>query len=185
MKAASAVFLSLFLLTSCAHVISTENRQAAQDVPFKSILANPDAHIRNTFILGGVIAKTTNREKETEIEVVQTPLDRYGSIVDKDVSEGRFLVITQSRLDPLIFATGRKITMSGTLTGSSKRTLGEIEYAYPVFEAKELHLWKEEKYYPYYYPGYPYGYDPFYYGYQYYWDWPYWRRPYLYPYMRP
>lgn len=157
---------------------------AQTDVPFKTLVANPEPYRSNTFILGGMIAKTTTRDKGTEIEVVQSRLDRYGNIIDPDISEGRFLVTTETRLDPLIYATGRKITISGRLTGSRKDLIGEFEYTYPLFEAKEIYLWKEEKYYR--YPaGYPYSYDPYYYDYPYYWYRPYWNRPFLYPYIIP
>lgn len=176
----------VFLFAACAHVISKEGRSMAQrDVSFKELLANTDSYISNIFILGGVIAKTTNKEKGTEIEVVQTPLDSYGNIIDRDISHGRFLVTTAIQLDPLIYATGRKITISGKLTGSTKKLIGEFEYLYPVLEAKEIFLWKDEKYHLY-QPEFPYSYDPYYYGYPYYWDRPYWwDRPYLYPYFRP
>ena len=66
--------------------------------------------------------------------------------------------------------------MAGILTGSRKKMLGDMEYTYPVFEAKEIYLWKEEKYYP--YPDmYPYWYDPFYYPSFYYPYSHYWYRP--------
>lgn len=176
--------LILVLFTSCAHVISQEYRESAvQDVPFREILQNPHAYIGKTFILGGMIAKTRNIQEGTEIEVVQNPLDRFGYLIDRDVSEGRFLVITQKQLDPLIFKEGRYITVAGILIGSRTRPLGNIEFDYPLFEARELHLWKNRVYYgP--YPYGPYYYDPFYYPYPFghYWYWPGYYYPYRWPY---
>ena len=105
---------------------------------------------------------------------MQSPLDRFGNIIDEDVSEGRFIITTAKYLDPLIYRQGRDITVAGVLTGSRERLIGEIEYTYPVFEAREIYLFKEEKFFPY---PYPYWYDPFYYPPFYYPHAPFWYWP--------
>ncbi|MEW6107679.1 MAG: Slp family lipoprotein [Nitrospirota bacterium] len=174
----------LVFITSCSYVISRETREiAVKDVPFKNILDNPDAYINNIFIMGGIIARTTNTDEGTEIEIVQTPVDRLGNIIDRDISEGRFIVTIRKQLDPLIYSAGRDITLAGKLTGSRRALLGTREYNYPVFEVKEMYLWKKERYL--YQHVYPYWYDPYYHPYIYYWHDPLWRRPYIYPYPRP
>ncbi len=183
MKRYLIIFIISFFLSSCAHVISKDIRKiAVKDVTFKKILKNPDVYVDNVFILGGIIARTTNTKYGTEIEVVQTPIDRFGDIIDKDISEGRFLAITPRQLDPLIYKKDRKITLAGRLIGSSIKLLGELEYSYPLFEINEIYLWKQERYYYIYRPGYtyPYWYDPFYYPRPYYWYDPLWHRPFIY-----
>ncbi len=172
------LFVSCFLLSSCAHVISEQYRESAvKGVGFRQILDDPAAYMNETFIFGGTIAETTGAKKGSEIEVVQNPIDRYGDITDKDISEGRFIIVTSRHLDPLIYKGGRTITFAGKLIGTREKTLAGIEYRYPVFEAEELYLWKPVTYY---YAPYPWWYDPFYYPY------PYWYgpvyRPYFYPY---
>ena len=163
------------LILSCAHVISKEHRDAAvKDLRFKQLIINTDAYLNNMFIFWGIIAETKITSKGTEIEVLQSPLDRSGNITDRDVSEGRFIITTTKYLDPLIYRKGRAITIAGVLTGSKKRLIDEIEYAYPVFDAREIYLFKEERYFPY---SCPYWYDPFYYPPFYYphasfWYWP-------------
>ena len=154
--------LSLSVL-SCVHVISRESRSTAvKDLPFSRLIRNTNAYLDKMFIFGGLIAETKLTGQGTEIEVVQSPLDRFGNIIDEDVSEGRFILRTASNLDPIIYRQGRFIAMAGTLTGSRKKMLGDIEYTYPVFDTKEIYLWKEEEYYL--YPDmYPYWYGPFYY----------------------
>jgi outer membrane lipoprotein len=170
------ILLSLTLL-SCAHVISKEYTEVAEkSIPFNELLKNPNVYLNKLFIFGGIIAETKMTGTGSEIEVVQTPLDRMGSITDRDVSEGRFIILTTKYLDPLIYRSGRDITFAGIATGSRKQLLGGVEYVYPVFEAKEIYLWREDNYYLYPYE-YPYWYDPFYYSPLYY---PYYRyRPYL------
>lgn len=182
MRKHAVIALSVLLLVSCAHVISQETRTRAKtDVPFKELLSNPGSYLKEVFIVGGIIAETRNTQKGTEIEIVQAPLDRYGAISNEDISEGRFIVFTGKRLDPLIFKKGRSITVAGELIGTRKGMLGEAEYLFPVFEVREIHLWREERYHYVYPYAYPYWwYDPFYSPYPYYWHYP-WRRPYLYP----
>jgi len=162
------------LILSCAHVISKEHRDAAAaDLQLKQLIKNTDAYLNNIFIFGGIIAETKiTKIKGTEIEVVQSPLDRTGTIKNRDVSEGRFIITTAKYLDPLIYRQGGDITVAGLLIGSKKGLIGEIEYTYPVFDAREIYLFKEETSYPY-----PYWYDsffcpPFYYPHAPFWYWP-------------
>ena len=153
-------FLSLSIL-SCAHVISREYRNTAvKDLPFNQLLRNTNSYLDKMFIFGGLIVETKLTDQGTEIEVVQIPLDGFGNITDRDVSEGRFIITTTKYLDPFIYRQDRNITVAGVLTGSRKKLIGEIEYTYPVFDAREIYLFKEEKSFPY---PYPYWYDPFYY----------------------
>jgi outer membrane lipoprotein len=164
--------IALFVI-SCSHVISKEVRQQAiRNVPFKNILKNPSAYENNVFILGGIISETKNSDQGTEIEIVQSPLDRYGYFINRDLSEGRFIVLSSKMLDPLIYKEGRYITVAGRLTGTRTQMLGDLEYSYPLIESRELFLWKEERYYwsEYYYD--PYYYSPYYIPYPYYWSYP-------------
>ena len=181
MKRYFLMSLFLILLPSCAHVISRENLQASvTDMPFSDVRTHPDANLNRQFIFGGIIAETVNTREGSSIEVVQSPLDRWGNVIDRNRSDGRFIVATKQNLDPLIYRAGRELTISGVLVGTQKKMLGGMEYVYPVFEARELQLRPDVVYYPY-----PVWGDPFYYPYPYpyYWYGPsYWYRPYWYPY---
>jgi outer membrane lipoprotein len=167
------VFLAVTLL-SCAHVISKEYTEVAEkNIPFEELQKNTNAYLNKMFIFGGIIAETKITGTGSEIEVVQTPLNRMGGITDRDVSEGRFIIITTKYLDPLIYRSGREVTIAGILTGSRKILIGESEYISPVFDAKEIYLWRAERYYPY-----PYWHDPFFYPPTYYPTYPFWYAPY-------
>ena len=164
----------VFLVSSCTHVISRPVReQARTDIPFSSIKGNVDKYRGTIFMLGGVIASTKNTEEGSIIEAVQSPVDRYGTIIDSDRSSGRFMAIEKGYLDPLIYKKGREITIAGELIGSRKKKIGEIEYTYSLFEIKEIHLWKEEKIY-----NNPAPYPPYMYRYPYWWYDPWWYGPY-------
>jgi len=179
MKKVLFLLVIIFLFSSCTHVISKPVRMGARtDVPFSNIKAETDKYKGTTFILGGIIVSTKNTEEGSIIEAVQTPVDRYGSIIDSDISSGRFLAIERGYLDPLIYKKGRQITIAGELIGSNKKKLGDIDYTYPMFEIKEIYLWKEEQGYYYYRPMYA---PPYFYNYPYWWYDPWWFGPYYPP----
>ena len=166
----------IVLMGSCSYAISERYRErATREIGFSHIQKNPDAYVNEIFILGGTIIETKNTDEGTEIEILQNPVDRYGRIEDRDASQGRFILLSSRHLDPMIYKNGRTITVAGKLVGSRKQELGETVYTYPLIEAEEIHLWKEESYGP------PYYYDPFYYYPYPYWYDPFWRRPYFYP----
>lgn len=167
----------LITLSSCAHVISPENREnALNTISLGEVRAHADQYAGKTFIFGGVIADTSATENGSEIEVVQMPLDEWGYVIMHDRSEGRFIVTAKNDLDPLLFRRGREVTISGVLIGTRTEKLGKKEYDYPLFRAKEIHLLPRKVYYrdpyygyePFYYPYPPYGYDQLFYPYYWY-----------------
>lgn len=176
MRRLLAVLAALLMLSSCAHVISRETlKRARTDVPFSAVAADPFFFKGSLFVWGGTIVATSVTRDGSVIEVVQAPLGTYGAVSDSDASQGRFLVRTDRFLDPLIYEKGREITVAGVLVGSEKRPVGETSYRYPVLEAREIYLWKEEEpyYYPYYYD-YPWYRHPRWYGRPYYYCDPFW-----------
>lgn len=139
------VILSMFLL-SCAHAISKKHRTVAvKDVPFRIAKANIEKYKGSIFIWGGFIAAVRNTEEGDYLEIVHNPTDKYGYVLDTDVSDGRFLALSKDELDPLIYERGRVLTVAGELIGEKKvKTRKDKEYVYPVIEIRELRLWKEE-----------------------------------------
>ncbi len=170
-----ALAIFLLILTGCAPVISKGLRdQAANGPTFIDVLQDPDDHRGKVVIWGGVIIGAENKKEGTLIEVLQKPTDIAGQPWDTDRSGGRFLALYKGFLDVELFAKGRELTVGGTIMGKRVLPLGEISYAYPFVEVKEIHLWQErrEEYYPppywYYSP-----YDPWW------WHYPH-RHPYRY-----
>lgn len=178
-------FLIIILLSSsCAHVISQQSREKAKtDVSFGYLQRNIDEFTGSTFIFGGVIINIQNTNEGTIIEARHSPIDFLGAIIDPDVSEGRFMGIFNGYLDPLIYKKGREITIAGELIGSREKTIGEIQYSYPLFAIREIYLWKEKRGYYYYPPPYPYYWS----RYPYWWYDPWWDGPYypFYPRVYP
>jgi outer membrane lipoprotein len=136
------LFLLFLALAACAPAISKQVRQEADpSLSFPVLSADPEAYKGKIVILGGVIAQTTAKTGQTELEIVQKPLDSANVPETTDKSEGRFLVIADHFLDPLIYKKDRKITVAGEVVGSEVRKLDELDYRYPVIKSLELKLW--------------------------------------------
>ena len=136
------LFFSLLTLAACAPTISKQLRQQADaSLSFPVLSADPEAYKGKIVILGGVIAQTTAKTGQTELEIVQKPLDSFNVPETTDTSQGRFLVLADQFLDPLIYKKDRKITVAGEVMGSEVRKLDELDYRYPVLKSLELKLW--------------------------------------------
>ena len=166
------LIILLTALTACAPLSQDIRRQADKSAPFSEIQKNPDAFRGTVVIWGGVIIEIANLKESTAIKVLQTDLDIQERPTEPDHSEGRFIVRVERFLDPDIFKKGRQITVGGEISGKEIQPIGEIQYVYPVVQAKELKLWEQPAPYP------PYYYDPWYWG-PYPWrSWGPWGRPY-------
>lgn len=94
-----------------------------------------------TVAWGGVIVSTKNLADRTRIEVLGYPLDSRNR-PEIDVKPiGRFIVFHRGFLEPVNFATGRLLTVVGTVTGTLPGTVGEAHYVYPVIETSRVFLW--------------------------------------------
>lgn len=170
--------LLITTLSGCAHVISDQSRSLVDPtVTYTMLKEKPDGFVGKHVLLGGVIAGVRNTGTGSQLEVMQVALDETGTPEDTFRSEGRFLAISESFLDSMIFKPDRLVTLVGEVKGKKIMTLDEVDYTYPVVAIKEIHVWKSydhEKGYPYPAPPPYYYYDPYYYGY---WPGPYWHRP--------
>jgi outer membrane lipoprotein len=159
----SAVVL---VLSSCSPVLTREvMNEGIRDVSFNQLRQAPDEYKGKVFILGGLIAETRFSQKGSQIEALSVPVDSLGYLRESGQPQGRFLAIypkSKGLLDPLVYKKGREITLAGEFVEVRNGMIDEMEYVYPVFEIKEIHLWEDRRdfYGPSYY--YPY-YDPFYY----------------------
>jgi len=157
------LLLAGMLLAGCTSQIPQNIRQAPPNNP--SIADVRTSPIENQIWLvrwGGEILETDNRVNETRITVLASPLSKGGEPGITDNSEGRFIAIIPVFLDPKVYASGRLLTVSGTLLRFEERKVGEFAYRYPVVQADSYYLWPEEVTPPYGYP-YPGWYDPWYY----------------------
>jgi len=142
----SALVLLLLALSSCAPAISRSLRQQAEPaLSFAALSSDPEAYQGKIVILGGVIAQTTPKPGQTEMEIVQKPLDYFQEPQATDTSLGRFLVVADRFLDPQVFGKDRKVTIAGEIKGSEIRRLGEMDYRYPIIAGQEIKLWPQAR----------------------------------------
>ncbi len=173
MRILLGIIASIICLSGCAHVISKDIlTEVDARTTFAELRKNPQAYLKKSVLLGGVIVRTLNKEDGTLLEVYQTEMDRRGRPIKVDISGGRFLAFYKGYLDSEIYRKGRKVTIAGFVQGEQIMKLGEVDYHYPYLIIKELHLWQEEQplryetyplgvWYPWWWhPWYPW-YDPF------------------------
>lgn len=91
-------------------------------------------------IWGGVIAGVENRSEATVIEVVGYPLKRQEPQT-REPSIGRFRLRIDGFADPVDYRVGRRVTGVGTVTGIEDGRVGDRDYAFPLLEARAVHLW--------------------------------------------
>jgi len=138
------VLLAVLLLTGCAHVISPNARNEADNsISFQALVHNPEKYTGKTVILGGRIIQIRRSGEETLLEVLQLPLDWRYQPEDSDVSYGRFMLLFKDYRDPEIYKKRRRITVAGKIIGGKVMPLDQREYTYPVIMPAEVHLWKD------------------------------------------
>lgn len=143
------------LLAACA----TQPPAKLSTGPFASVTplaAQTQNFAGNKVRWGGTIASVTPRKNETCFQVVSHTLDSIARPEEEDKSDGRFMACSPGFYDPVIYATGREVTVTGTLQPSVPGKIGEYDYLFPYVAADEIFLWPKrqvELNYPdYYYP---------------------------------
>jgi outer membrane lipoprotein len=132
---------ALMILSGCAHIISEESRKLVDPtITFGKLRENPDSYLAKQVMLGGIIAATRNSGEGGQIEVVQFDLDKVGAPMDNQGTGGRFLATSPLFLDPLVYRTGRLMTMVGEVKGKTTRPLEGVEYTYPTIAIREIHV---------------------------------------------
>jgi outer membrane lipoprotein len=185
MKRLIIIALAVVGIAACAPVLDRVlMQQGVREFRLSYLIETPEAFKDHLFILGGIIVETKLLADGSQIEAVYMPVDRYGYLEYASAYQGRFLAVfprAKGLLDPMIFKKGREITIAGDYAGVRKGRIDEMEYAYPVFEIRQIHLWEDQRdYWPYGYPSYYYypGWNPWYYNS---WGRPYPGGPYGYP----
>jgi outer membrane lipoprotein len=146
MKTIGVLFGITLFFQGCTYAVSPAMvEKADKKITFEKLRADPDLYKGKLVIIGGTIDQVTNLKQGTLLEVVQKPLDYWGKPKRTDRSGGRFLVLHPRYLDALVYAPGREITVAAQIEGTSSKTLGDTEYAYPIVISKELKLWARER----------------------------------------
>jgi outer membrane lipoprotein len=91
---------------------------------------------------GGAIAKVENKPDSTVFEMVYYPLNGYGRPVSSKESIGRYRIIVNGFMDPMVYQVGRLMTFTGQLSGLEKGLVGEHEYVFPTATVEAYYLWE-------------------------------------------
>jgi len=147
MQPVSGVFLVVLplLLGACAGGPAPDTRRVDRSLTPGVVSAEPGAATGRQVLWGGVILGTTNLPDSTRIELLAYPLDSQEKPQRDDPPQEHFLLEQCGFLDPVIYAEGRLLTITGTILRVDKDPLGVAEQTCPVISAKELHLWPAER----------------------------------------
>jgi len=140
----ATVFISSIFLIACSSLpedLKSDNPNIVTDYAAWQQSANSSDEVR----VGGVIAKVTNLENRTRIEVVNLPISSSGKPDIKQEPKGRFVGYVDGFADPVTLSEGRLITLLGKADGTEKNKVGEFDYDFPVMAISNYHLWRIEE----------------------------------------
>lgn len=162
-------YLSLIclILTACSNLPPAIKEAPLYDISYSQASQAINNYKNAPVRWGGVIVDVDNQQDYSLLQVLYYPLTSYGKPVLDEANEGRFVVKSQSFLDPAIYTKNTAITVAGTLAGDIERTIGNKTMRMPMISATTLHLWPAYEVGNYYQGGFGIGYG--YYDYPYYW----------------
>jgi outer membrane lipoprotein len=139
----------IIILISCAPILSQDiMKRSTFNVQLSELKKDPGFYKGSLFILGGIIISTEVTEKGSVIEAIHVPVNSSGHLESIETTTGRYLAIypeDDGLLEPVIFRKSRKMTLAGKFIGIKTKKINEVERIYPVFEIKELYLWRQWK----------------------------------------
>ncbi|MCB1755312.1 MAG: Slp family lipoprotein [Gammaproteobacteria bacterium] len=145
MKRLGLLFSGLALLSACAAnppVLDTDN--ANMDLTPLEAGKDIAAAGQSPLVWGGVVVSATNLEKQTQLEILSYPLNRYLRPDTNRTPTGRFLIRHEGYLETIDYAPGRKVTAVGSVKNLQNQKVGEASYDFPVMQDQQLHLWTEQ-----------------------------------------
>lgn len=92
--------------------------------------------------LGGIIAKVTNLESRTRVEVVNMPIDGVGKPNLNAEPSGRFVAYLDGYVEPMSYVSGRLVTFLGESQGEEQGYVGDFPMSFRVMKVQGAHLWR-------------------------------------------
>jgi outer membrane lipoprotein len=138
--------LSLLLLTLVSGCASgPEFDQDTYSTTFTPQQAARDSgnYIGSSVMWGGMLISTSNLQNGSQLEILGYPLQTSQRPNVELEPQGRFLVMSGDFLEPLDFAPGRLVTVTGVIDQTRSGAVGDTEYVYPVVNVRNLHLWSK------------------------------------------
>lgn len=138
MTRALIVMLSLWL-TACA----SGPEFPTQDVNLSLLPQQATApdRVGQRVLWGGLIIATHNLQDHTQLEVLAYPLDSQQRPDTTAQPQGRFLAERSGYLEAVDYASGRLVTLTGTVEKTRAGKIQDSDYTYPVIAVTAIHLW--------------------------------------------
>ena len=137
------ILACLLLLGGCASGPQfDEERFRATTTPASA--AEISENFRGSEVMwGGIIIANNGTDAGSQLEVLAYPLSSNQRPDTSKQPVGRFLVSKDSFLEPLDYAEGRRVTVTGTFTGVREGKVGNADYTFPLVSAGDVHLWSQ------------------------------------------
>jgi outer membrane lipoprotein len=129
----------LLLLTACASGPGFPTQDVNLQLRAEQAAA-PD-NVGQRVLWGGLIIATHNLQDRSELEVLAYPLDNRQRPDTTEKPLGRFLAEKTGYLEPVDYAGGRLVTLTGTVGAAKAGKIQDSEYTYPVVNVTAIHLW--------------------------------------------
>ena len=135
------MLIVLALLGGCVTGPGYDSERYRVDISPEQVSSDFESYRNSEVLWGGVLVSVTNMEKVTQLEVLAYPL-KSNQFPDTDGNPtGRFLVIRDGYLEPVDYAPGRTVTVTGQLGEARESQVGSAEYIFPVVRPDQIHLW--------------------------------------------
>ena len=120
-------------------------------VPFRTMVQEADSRVGEDVILGGYILESHmsghKMDIETNITVLQTPLDWNTKPQTKDKSEGRFFAVYASKFDAQAYEPVDRITVHGKIAGLAGEKIKICPHPCLKIESNKIRMWREHEHY--------------------------------------
>ena len=131
-------------------VPSSFREEIDPQLTFSTLKRDPNGYIGSNVFLGGIIVEIRNNPAnilETEMQILQKPLDRRDIPIKTGATSGRFLAVYEGYMDRLVYAPGRLITIGGEVIGPETKSEYGSVYTYPVIRIEFFQLWPSQDVY--------------------------------------
>ena len=138
------VLMGISACTTLPDAVKTETYRTQPT--FTTLKTDDPQYLNQAIVVGGKIVEVINKAEQTDVVVLQLPLDSRGQPTDNPrQSNGRFIASFDRLLDPEIYAAGEYITVRGQYQGLTEGSIGDFPYRYVAFNADGIHLWEERE----------------------------------------
>ena len=135
------LFFASLIMTACAS--SPFNMEGVNQTLKPAQTVDNKTHLNKKAVWGGMIVEVRNFAKNSQIEMLNYPLDSNGEPVRSAQPQGRFIIKVEGFLDPAQYSSGRWLSVLGAVLPSEAGQIGDVKYQYPVIQSQQLHLWSE------------------------------------------